>query len=230
MKRSTTTAGILAAALALGGAGSAHAQSDVEKFATFYNAVNGTPAGEMIELSIIDFVLQMTLGEDDTQLLAQEAGLTEAAYRLQLAQNLAPYREVMGANLLAGTTARMEPGQIALLAGVAGDDSRREAVECVMDQQAQGRQPDWEVCNASIPQDFRDSYARYTLAINEAFNDDPVLDYFGGLSCRLANDYADRVTTETTSLSFSNMTISLGSHQDVPCEEWEARLARREAI
>lgn len=229
MKKIAILACMCGGAIALSGCGGK--MSEDEKFAVIEDFATGSSdydsVGGLYEDITFQIFQQLVSGSvaDPERMGPWE---DEDFVKQQVSAGYADYIDKVEENLIGGISQRMQPEEVAILAGFREDEAKRATLDCIFDSSGEEWGPKWAECETQdagkLSDEEKAAYEKFADSFAEVIAEDTSLTYFGGTTCRLIDRFAQDVSNDRYTLSFSEMKLNLGGPEQVPCEELRDRL------
>lgn len=229
MNRLAVSLSICVSALALSGCGG---RMDVEEQdAVIEDFATGTSEYETVGALYEDITVQIfqqiatgSVGEPERTKRWQD----EEFVREQVSEGYADYIDKVEANLVQGIREKLQPEDVAVLAGFRENAAKRATLDCIFKSSSEEWGPKWTECESDEASKLTDeekrAYEKFADSFAEVIAEDTSLTYFGGTTCKLIDRFAQDVSNDGYTLTFSDLKLNLGGPESVDCEELRDRL------
>ena len=201
-----------------------------QKTQHFERAVSDTPLSRILEQLSQQTITRMVMAADG-QGLDEEvayADFTSSEADALIRSGYAPYSLEISEYAHRGIAAALSQQDIDALFAAGTDPEAIEAVMCAYDRPAVDGTVDWDGCTAEgfadLPDSFRQAHARYSAAYQAVVDSPRTQTYYGGVSCRVLDQVAVRLTNETYMVDFGGTTLGMRGQQKQDCPTFKAEL------
>ena len=230
MIRVLTQAGMGLFLLCATGCNAEEPLEDWKKTQHFERAVSEMPLSRMLEQLSQQTITDMVMAPEG-EALAEEvayANFTAAESNALIRSGFAPYSLEISEYAHRWIADALSQQDIDALFAAGTDPEAIEAVMCAYGRPAVDGQVDWDGCTSEgyveLPDAFKNAHARYSAAYQAVVDSPRTQTYYGGVSCRVLDQVAVRLTNETYMVDFSGTTLGMRGQQKQDCPTFKAEL------
>ncbi|WP_370179842.1 hypothetical protein [Alteriqipengyuania sp.] len=192
-----------------------------QKTQHFERAVSDSSLARMLEQLSQRTVTDMVMAPDGPLDAIADAGFTVEESDTLIRRGYAPYSLQITEYAHRQIADALSQDDIDALFSAGTDPQAIEAVMCAYGRPAVDGQVDWDGCTAQgfveLPEDFRDAHVRYSAAYQAVVDSPRTQTYFGGVSCRVLDQVAARLTSEQRMIDFDGTTLGMRGQPQQDC-------------
>lgn len=196
----------------------------------FERAVSDTPLSRVLEQLSQQTITDMIMASDGQGLDEEvaNANFTAEESNALIRSGYAPYALQISEFAHRMISKALSQQDIDALFAAGTDPKAIEAVMCAYGRPAVGGQVDWDGCTAqgfvALPDSFKDAHARYSVAYQAVVDSRRTHTYFGGVSCRVLDQIAVRLSSGNHMVDFVDTTLGMRGQPQQDCASLKADL------
>ena len=228
MRRATVTAAIALVLVTATGCNAEEPLENWQKTQHFERAVSDTSLARMLEQLSQQTITDMVMSPDGPVEAVAHAGFTAEDSDALIVAGFAPYALRISEFAHRTIADALPQKDIDALFATGTDPGSIEAVLCAYGRPPVDGRVDWEGCSAQgfveLPESFKNAHERYTAAYQAVIDSPRTQTYFGGVSCRVLDQIAARLTTGPYSVDFNGTTLGMIGQEKQDCPTLKAAL------